>query len=270
MTKLPEQTLYEIVTRVPITGQNFPRENIPASMQAAMKYVQKNDGHLATMPDLLRGFPQSRWYTANSEDISGIDKDNLFGYGINTPIVITSHGAGLLCSNPKRIRKALKEGLNAVNAVRLATKEWEEYVCGNLPDGSNSPILKWENFLEESGVSNYIDTHQIIRVVRPLKLARKTDSGFDVASRLYDAEGKVTDSQVIVYAGGTALAQNVIDMAKNRKWDNLGVYHPFNVAEFNPQESQGRVLYLDSDDGGLYGDYDVGDLASFFGVRGKK
>ncbi len=264
-----EQTLYSIVTRTDITGKSFICDSIPDSMQAAMKYVKKNDGHLATMIELLRGFPQPTWYTANSEDVSGVDKDNLFGYGINTPVVITSHGRGLLCNNPNRIRKALKEGLNALSAVKLTDDEWNGYVRGELSDGRGE-ILTWDNFLEESAVPNYIDTHseahEAIRVVRSLELARKTDTGYKVLSRLCDAKGKVTDSQVIVYAGGVVPAQKVIDEAKSRNWANLGVYHPFSIEQFAPNEPQGRVLYL-GDNGGLGGDSSVSSYASFFGVR---
>ena len=101
-------------------------------------------------------------------------------------------------------------------------------------------------------------------VVWPLALAQKTVSGYESIDRLTNiaalqeqglpaeqiaAQEAVEDSQVIVYAGGVAEGNNVIRLArKNFTSGKLGVWHPFNVAEFNSEQSQGRPLFAGYDD----------------------
>ena len=83
-----------------------------------------------------------------------------------------------------------------------------------------------------------------------------------------DGEGNVKDSQVITYAGGVQEGQNVIKRAKESfKSKKLGVWHPFNSDKFNPDEPQGRVLFLNSGDySGLYGNYYLDYYGRFVGV----
>jgi hypothetical protein len=101
-------------------------------------------------------------------------------------------------------------------------------------------------------------------VVRSLALARQTQSGYASIDRLTNIaelrekdlsdeeiaqQEKVTDSQVIVYAGGLAEGNRVIRSArKNFPSGKLGVWHPFNLDGFNPQQAQGRVLFAGNND----------------------
>jgi len=101
-----------------------------------------------------------------------------------------------------------------------------------------------------------------------LSLARETISGNESVERLLDHSGEVRDSQVIVYTGGKKEAQRFIDKTVHIKWSTLGVWHPFNLAAFNPEKSQARFLYLGSiSKFGLNGLSDISYEASFVGYH---
>ena len=232
---------------------------IPQAQIALDAHTRETGNVAAPMSLLLEGFPYGNWVTANSEDYSGIDVDGKFA-AKDEPIVATRHGGkegkwGLL--TPETIQKALdmhgknQGGLNQVYAAVLKdlyqTNVLRQMLNGGMPDGRAVQVFSYNQLMAGEcprDGSEYI-------VVRPLSLARKTVSGYSSIARLTDLEGKVTDSQVVVYAGGVDPAQKVIDTAK---WKfisgNLGVWHPFNAKEFNPNEAQGHVLFVG------YTDYD--------------
>lgn len=247
---------------------------ISGAQKAADEYNEEKGTIAYSMPVLLHGFPYGKWMTANSEDYSGIDIDGKFG-NKGDCVVATRHGGkegkwGLL--TPDIIQTALdmnktdkKRGLNKVYAAVFRdlykTNVLRDMLNGGIPDGRTIAVFSYDQLVAGEcprDGSEYV-------VVRPLSLAKKTDSGYRPIARLVDEEGKVIDSQVITYSGGVQDAQFVID---NAKWKfrsgNLGVWHPFNVEDFDPEEVQGRVLLVgDNDYIGLGGDNFLNDDGRF-------
>lgn len=267
----------QITVREGIVGALLDISDTIPKAQRALDARAKETGNVAApMPLLLEGFPYGKWITANSDDYSGIDLDGKFG-NKGDCVVATRHGGkegkwGLL--TPEAIQTALdmhqkgQGGLNKVYAGVLSdlyrTNVFRDILNGGMPDGRAIAVFSYDQLVAGECPR---DGREYV-VVRPLSLARKTVSGYDSISRLTDADGKVTDSEVIVYAGGIDPAQEVIDTSKWKfKSGNLGVWHPFNANEFNPEEAQGRVLFVGNDGyDGLSGDDNLGNNGRFLRV----
>ena len=240
-----------------VQGKSFHNEYLPDALRAAQKYAADDGTFVANMPLLLKQFPHKEWYTANSEEYSGIDKYGKFvkrgGY-----VVVTLHGGkeGIGILTPEVLEKAYdmkdrnKGGINALSAAKLddlfdGKDILTELLHGGMPDGTSIVVISYAQLISEGHPGRY---HRYA-VVRLLKLAKKTYSGYEREYILTNRKGKVTDSQVITYAGGVKEGQNVIDRAiKNFKYGKLRVSHPFNYDNFDPNEPQGRFLVLKSDD----------------------
>ena len=259
-----------------IQGEVFYDANLPTALKAAQKYAADNETSVANMPLLLRQFPHSEWYTANSEDLSGVDKHGDFGPK-DGHVVVTLHGGkdGIGLLTPDVIAKAYdmkkgnRGGMNELYAAKLndvfdGKDVFADLLHGGMPDGTKIMVISYDQLANEGSPGGF----QRYAVVRPLELARKTFSGYEGIDRLTDGEGNVKDSQVITYAGGVQEGQNVIKRAKESfKSKKLGVWHPFNSDKFNPDEPQGRVLFLNSDDNnGLIGSYGLDVIGRFVGV----
>ena len=250
-----------------VQGEVFYDGNLPNALKAVQKYAADNGTSVANMPLLLRQFPHSEWYTANSEDHSGVDKHGVFGPR-DGHIVVTLHGGkeGIGLLTPEVIEKAYdmkkrnKGGMNELYAAKHSDvfdgkDVLTDLLQGGMPDGTKILVIPYSQLVNEGSPGG----SQRYAVVRSLELARKTDSGYKGIDRLADGEGNVKDSQVIAYAGGAQEGQDVINRAKESfKSGKLGVWHPFNHDKFNPDESQGRVLFLFSVDYvGLDGDVNL-------------
>jgi len=259
-----------------VQGEVFYDGKLPVALKAAQKYAADNGTSVANMPLLLRQFPHSEWYTANSEDHSGVDKHGAFGPK-DGHIVVTLHGGkeGIGLLTPEVIEKAYdmkkrnKGGMNELYAAKHSDvfdgkDVLTNLLQGGMPDGTKILIIPYSQLVNEGSPGG----SQRYAVVRSLELARKTDSGYKGIDRLADGEGNVKDSQVIAYAGGAQEGQDVINRAKESfKSGKLGVWHPFNHDKFNPDESQGRVLFLVSNDyDGLIGYDNLGDDGRSVGV----
>ncbi len=264
----------QIIIREGLVGTLLDVSNtIPEAQKAADNYNKERGTIAYSMPVLLQGFPYEKWITANSDDYSGTDIDGRFG-NKGDCVVATRHGGkegkwGLL--NPEIIETALdmhkrgQGGLNAVYAAVLSdlykTNVLRDMLNGGMPDGRTIAVFSYDQLVAGEcprDGSEYV-------VVRPLSLARKTDSGHKPIARLVGEERKVIDSQVITYAGSVQDAQHVVD---NARWKfrsgKLGVWHPFNVKNFDPEEAQGRLLFVGYDDSnGLGGDYNLNYYGRF-------
>ena len=268
-----------------VKGEVFYDKKLPNALRAAQKYAADSGTFVANMPLLLKQFPHKEWYTANSEEHSGIDKYGRFvkrgGY-----VVITLHGGkeGIGLLTPEVLEKAYDMKKRNKGVIKkLYAAKFNDLFDGKdvlttliygrgMPDGSPILVIPYSQLVNEGSPGGY----QRYAVVRPLELARKTDSGYKSIDRLTNGKGKVTDSQVITYAGGVKEGQNVIDRAiKNFKSGKLRVSHPFNSKNFDPNEPQGRLLFLNPFDyGGLIGDNDLNNYGRVVGVvpeaHGKK
>ncbi len=259
-----------------VQGEVFYDESLPKALRAGQKYASDNQSFVAPMSLLLKQFPHSEWYTANSEDHSGVDKDGAFGPK-NGHVVVTLQGGkeGIGLLTPEVIEKAYdmkkrnKGGMNELYAAKLndvfdGKNVLADLLHGGMPDGTKILVIPYSQLVNEGSPGG----NQRYAVVRSLELARKTDSGYKGIDRLTDGEGSVKDSQVIAYAGGVQEGQNVISRAKESfKSGKLGVWHPFNHDKFNPDEPQGRVLFLNSvDNSGLNGYCNLDYGGRFVGV----
>jgi len=274
-----------------VTGIPFYADTIPEAQRLALAYNQETGGFTAPMPLLLVNFPHSEWYTANSEDLSGVANYDMPHLNIRKgeAFVATAHGGtdgkvGILLT-PDKTELALqlwketeenkqRKGLNAMHAAVLDDIYYGKDVLSVLlnerraPDNRAIGIYSYEQMLAgetPKDFSPYV-------VVRPLALARQTIYGYESIDRLTNIaelverdglsdeesfeQERVTDSQVIVYAGGVAEGNKVIRSARYKFTSGkLGVWHPFNVDTFNPEQSQGRLLFLGKyDDSGFGGD----------------
>ncbi len=252
---------------------------MPTAQRAALDYAKEQGTFVAPMTLLLRNFPHGNWYTANSEEHYGIDADGQFGPK-GGHVVVTLHGGregiGLLTPDIIELaydmKRAEKGGMNEVYAAVLSDvyadkNVFADLLHGGLPNGESILVLPHVRLKNEGAPANF----QRYASVRTLDLARQTDSGYKPIKRLTDKKGKITDSQVIAYAGGVPEGQRVIDNSKKAGYENLGVWHPFNRADFNPDVAHGRVLfvgYIDYD--GLNGDYYLDNYGRFVGVKAAK
>ena len=214
------------------------------------------------MPHLLLNFPHQEWYTANSEDLVGIDTDGLFGEK-GQAVVVTYHGGGILAGHPQRIQKAYGEKLTPQYAGKLTNPEFAAALRGEVLPKGKAPVYKFEEFLEESASSTFLEDHLVYGVVRSFESAKAQPSGNgQKISTLAD------HTQVIVYAGGKQRAAEAMESAaKVFKDGKLAVWHPFNAEAFDVTQAQGRVLflnYLPCD--GLYGSYYLNYGGRFVGV----
>lgn len=245
-----EQPVILKEARIPVLqGKPFYDTSVPKALAQAQKYAGKK-GFVATMPHLLLNFPHSEWYTANSEDISGIDTDGVLGVK-GQAVVLTYHGGGILAGHPKRIQKAYADKLNAVYAAVLSPKEFTKALKGEVLAKGKAPVYKYEEFLEESVSSTFLEDHPVYATARPLEDAKKQPSGSG-----QNIKDLVNHTQVIVYAGGKQRAAEAMERAAKVYTDGkLGVWHQFGASGFDAAQSQARVLFLyDSPFNGLVGD----------------
>ncbi len=240
--------------RVTKQGQPFYNTSLPRALAEAREYVQ-NGGHIASMPELLRGRVISpatdelwtNWFTALSEE-------NVGKTAVGSSVLVTVHGGGVL-STPERISRAYEEGLTPQYAAKFTDVEFRDIVEGKLADGRQIPVYSFTDF--KKGVK---DLPVQYAVVMDYETARKTESGHQEIDKLYD------NPLVIVRAGGVEAAKAFLDKAKS-VYDSkkLGNWHPFNNVDV--EQPQGRLLFLGGDDSsGLYGDNGLGNNGRFVGV----
>ncbi|MBI4738727.1 hypothetical protein HY772_04095 [Candidatus Woesearchaeota archaeon] len=273
----------QLISTVIYTGEPVYRTNIPDAQRAVEEECRTKGGFVAPAHLLLENWPYTEWLTANSEDLSGVVAADVPRLGVKKDdcVVATYHGGndgkwGLL--PPDKVARALelreqkKGGLNDLYAAIFSDLYKGDVFTplvteGGMPDGRSVQVFSYEQLLAGEAQAHNADCTPYV-VVRPLALARKTIAGYETIDRLTDREGKVTDSQVITYAGSKANAQGVIQRAKDIfKTEKLGVWHPFNNKQFNPEQHQGRLLCLGDSNSGLRGDGNLLNRGRFVRVE---
>src|SRR3989338_9014195 len=136
-----------------VTGTSFNGDSIPEAQKLALAYNRQTCGFTAPMPLLLQNFPHPQWYTANSEDLSGIAKNDMPALGLKRgdAYVATAHGG----------RDGQVGILLAPDNREIRVYSFQQMLAGETP----------------KDFSRYV-------VVRPLALAQKTVPGYESIDRL--------------------------------------------------------------------------------------
>ncbi|MBI4447412.1 hypothetical protein HY643_00375 [Candidatus Woesearchaeota archaeon] len=218
------------------------------ALRQALDYAGK-DGFVASMPEMIAAKVKvdkshefwQKWYAFYSEEDMGIDKKGLFGKKGEAVLVVV-HGGGIL--TPDRIEKAYAEGL-VDSSAKYRNKEWGNLLEGRLPNGEAINLYSLDDLKKETPkISKF-------GVVMPYEVAQLTKSGWHTKKEF------VENPLVIARNGGLENLEAYFDKAKNSDL-MLANFHPFK--SWNPNQTQGRLLFLNDCEGDLGGgcglDYD--------------
>jgi hypothetical protein len=213
------------------------------AFKTALTECKEPGDFVAPMPYLMQHFSQEALHTANSEEITGIDKFGAFA-AKNEPVVITIHGGIEGCGilTPAAIAKAKQAGLTQSGAADLSKVFGGRDVVSQLlndkllPSGEKIPVFSYKDYAEQGMPPGNIGH----AVVRSLALAAKVASDDYPISQLHD------HSQVIVYAGGKKNAKEFLDGLAQRDshYNSVHVRHPFGSTGFMGGKSLARILFV--------------------------
>ena len=161
-----------------LQGEAFYASSIPEALRQAQKHAA-NGGFVASMPHLVRARNSTpfdsavwnAWYTANSEEHSGIGEFRK----INGEYILLIHGgvegSGIL--TPESIEKAIDTRLNlnstygaVLGKVFEGKNVFADGLHGGLPDGGSFQVLSFDE-LREGGAQQYLADFKRFGVVLP-------------------------------------------------------------------------------------------------------
>ncbi len=237
-------------------GQSFYDGKTLGSLKKALEYATP-EGILVTMPEMINAKAKAdkshtfwqEWKSVHTEENIGIDKSGIH-YSRNTPVLILVSGGGLL--TPERIETAYAEGLISGSA-KYTAQEFKNILEGKIPDGTTIPMHTLEE-VKSGKITNY--PHKF-GIVMPYQEALGTVSG-------RQEKGIFMVNPLVIARSAGALDSLETYFEKAKGSDGVGSYHPFSGRD--PAQPQGRVLYVNSDNDGLIGSYDLDFDASFVGV----
>ncbi|MDP3989734.1 MAG: hypothetical protein Q8Q01_00845 [archaeon] len=239
-----------------MNGKTFYDGSMPKALRQAIEYAGSS-GIVANMPEFVAAKAKAEkshafwqnWYTVLTEENIGIDKKGSF-YTRGEPVLVVMHGGGIL--TPDRIQQAYDEGLIS-NSAKYRNEEFDALLEGRLLDGTSFPLYRLEDI--KDGRSNL--PHQF-GVVLPYKTAQDTKSG-------YHQKKPFLENPLVLArtAGSHDYLEAFYEKAKASDGD-LGNYHPFSGRDATIP--QGRVLFVDSAGGGLFGGSGLGSGGRFVGV----
>ena len=257
-----------------LEGEPFYADTIPASLREAQEYAV-DGGLVAPMPLLVEGFPHGQWLTANSEDHTGPGEFR----GEKDHYVVTLHGgvdSGLILT-PNKLDRALElyrgneGGLTPVYAADLTQvfgkDVFADLLQGGMPSGESVDLFSFDQVLAGEHL-DHLKAFKRFGVVRTLAQARETNSGYQEIDGNLMRDDEAVDSQVIAYTGGKAEAKAFLQRVKDKySTGKVGVWHPFNNENFDPDIAEGRLLFLgDGISDGLGGSYGMDLDGRFVGV----
>jgi len=184
-----------------------------------------------------------RYFGSRQEGPSYLDSDK-------NPTLLVVHGVGLL--TPERIRKAREEGLINHGAGRISDEEWSCLLNGKVGD-IDVPVYSIEDLGSHDVFGQYA-----IRISFDSAKANKT-------GRLVKSDF-MKNELAIARAGGREYLEDYFEKAQHSTEKNLGNYHWYGHNDFNPETASGRLLYVDVDYFGLYGNNVLGYYGRFLGV----
>ncbi|MBI4447459.1 hypothetical protein HY643_00615, partial [Candidatus Woesearchaeota archaeon] len=225
------------------------------AFRRALDYAGK-DGFVASMPELIAAKCfvgkdhefWNNWHTTLSEEDIGIDKKGLFGRK-GEPVLVVVHGGGIL--TPDRIEKAYAEGL-VDGSAKYTKKEFDNLLEGRLPNGETIKIY----ILEDLKKGSSIVEHQF-GVVITYEVAQATEPDWHKKKEF------LSNPLVIARNGGLENLKKYFDKAKYLD-GTVGNFHPFKGR--NPNQAQGRLLFLDDSGLNLYGSDYLGSDGRSVGV----
>jgi len=161
------------------------------------------------------------------------------------------HGGGLL--TPTRIFKAYKDGLTNQNAAKYTDEETMNLLRGELPNGERIDLYHVDE-VSNGRISNPFGRYGVWM---------EFDEAKQFPSQYYQ-DGKFQSNKIVHARTGTLeYLDEYYNKAKHSDGD-LGCNHKF--SEIDPNQAQGRLLFVDITGSGLGGDVNLGSDGRFVGV----
>ncbi|MAG52588.1 MAG: hypothetical protein CMH62_01360 [Nanoarchaeota archaeon] len=238
-------------------GQAFYDGDLPTALRNAYAHATE-EGVVASMPSLIAGKAQAdkenylweNWFTVLSEEDVGIDREGKFA-SRGEPVIVTVHGGGIL--TPDRIQQAYDEGLTDYRAAKFTDEEFGNLLNGTLPDEENIELCHLDD-VRLGRISNPFGKYG---VVMDFEEGKATKSGY------HKKDGFMKNPLVHARVGTLEHLEPYFDKAKDSEGD-VGNYH--RLQEIDPNQQQGRLLFLNYDCGGLNGNDDLDFDGRFVGV----
>jgi len=232
--------------------------HVPYSLRRALEYAG-DEGFVASMPQLLHARANAdydniiwnTWFTSYTEESV-----------VTTPqgnhVVVAVHGGGIFAS-PGRFEQVYRasvdrsspDGFTGQYAGKISDKEARDVLEGKLPDGSEIPVFRFDEF--KRGIA---DLPIRYGVILDLAIARKSTRGYDPFDVLKN------DPNFIMRAGGVEAAAAYLDKAKDRHNTRImGHWHPYNRIDLD--QPQTRIPFLAGNEGGICTEDDDDDLYGY-------
>ena len=221
--------------------------HLPDGLRQALEYAGE-DGFVASMPALLHARANASYDNEiwNSWSFVSNSEENVVVTSQGHRVVVTVHGGGIFAS-PERFRKLFhsntsrycETAFTGLFGAKIAEREARDVVEGKLPDGTEIPVLPFDEF--KRGVA---DLPRRYAVVMDFETAKRTKNGNQTFDGLKD------DPLMIVRAGGVEAAAAYLDKARDRHNSPvMGNWHYFK--DIDPDQPQTRVLFLCGNEGGV-------------------
>ena len=219
------------------------------------------DGIVASLPYLLAGKAKAdksnylwkTWLTALSEEDVGISEGRIPGIAeAGEPVLAVVHGGGVLRTYD-RIMKAYADGLTPQSAAKFTGEEFNNVVGGKFEE--NIPVYTVDNL--KKGISPFGRYAVLVN----FEIAKATKSGYHSKSEFMNNE------VVIARAGTLEYLDKYFEKAKGTSGDakdKVGSWHRF--TKIDPQQPQGRLLFLNNNYNGLNGTDYLDNSGRFVGV----
>ena len=233
-----------------VVGKVFYDDNLVNALRAAQEFAGP-DGYVASAPEIMHARVISssddiwgKFFSAMSEEIVGTTKQG-------SEVLVECHGGGIF-NSPKRIQRAIKEGL--INgAGKVSQKEFNNLLQGKKSE-NEIPIYSYTEFLQQTKLPrNYA-------IIIDLDKVKNLDSEYQNIENLYE------NPLMIARAGGQEQAKNYLKKAQQvYQNDELGLWH--SLKNVDTSKTSGRLLFVGYDFNFNINDNNFYYSARFVGVQ---